>query len=71
MSSEDLSAHGDKVEVEEEYRHDNIKLFLMALACVFAATAQFGLATDFPKNRSLLGGAVRHTSALAGFSNLS
>lgn len=53
--TEDLSAHGEEVQIEEEYSHDNLKLFLMALACAFASTAQFGLASDFPKNRMLLG----------------
>eukprot|EP00580_Thalassiosira_gravida_P019285 CAMPEP_0201663478 /NCGR_PEP_ID=MMETSP0494-20130426/5267_1 /ASSEMBLY_ACC=CAM_ASM_000839 /TAXON_ID=420259 /ORGANISM="Thalassiosira gravida, Strain GMp14c1" /LENGTH=251 /DNA_ID=CAMNT_0048142081 /DNA_START=33 /DNA_END=788 /DNA_ORIENTATION=- len=55
IMSEDLSAHGEAVKIEEEYTHDNIKLFLMALACGFAAVAQFGFATDFPKNRIWLG----------------
>ncbi|KAL7526761.1 hypothetical protein ACHAXR_001638 [Thalassiosira sp. AJA248-18] len=53
--SEDLSAHGEAVQIDEEYGHDNLKLFLMAVACGFAAVAQFGLATDFPKNRLWLG----------------
>ena len=56
LISEDLSAHGTAVQVEEEYSHDNIKLVIMAVACAFAATAQFGLPmTDFPNNRLLLG----------------
>lgn len=55
LVSEELSSHGDKVQLEEDYRHENIKLFLMALACVFAAVAQFGLASDFPNNRMWLG----------------
>mmetsp|Transcript_35316 Transcript_35316/g.59956 ORF Transcript_35316/g.59956 Transcript_35316/m.59956 type:complete len:249 (-) Transcript_35316:833-1579(-) len=55
IMSEDLSAHGEDVQLEEEYSHDNLKLFLMALACGFAAVAQFGLAADFPKNRLWLG----------------
>ncbi|KAL7545484.1 hypothetical protein ACHAWF_008835 [Thalassiosira exigua] len=53
--SEEISAHGEAVEIKEEYSHDNFKLFLMALACAFAAVAQFGLAADFPKNRFWLG----------------
>eukprot|EP00584_Thalassiosira_punctigera_P015661 CAMPEP_0172550740 /NCGR_PEP_ID=MMETSP1067-20121228/32759_1 /TAXON_ID=265564 ORGANISM="Thalassiosira punctigera, Strain Tpunct2005C2" /NCGR_SAMPLE_ID=MMETSP1067 /ASSEMBLY_ACC=CAM_ASM_000444 /LENGTH=256 /DNA_ID=CAMNT_0013338399 /DNA_START=65 /DNA_END=835 /DNA_ORIENTATION=+ len=53
--SEDLSAHGEAVQLQEEYTNDNIKLLLMALACGFAAVAQFGLAADFPKNRMWLG----------------
>ena len=55
VSNEDLSAHGEKVQLEEEYGHDNLKLLLMATACIFAAVAQFGLASDFPKNRLWLG----------------
>lgn len=55
LVTEDLSAHGEAVQIDEEYSHDNLKLFLMALACGFAAVAQFGLATDFPKNRMWLG----------------
>lgn len=55
MVSDDISAHGEVVRIKEAYGHDNLKLFLMALACSFAAVAQFGLATDFPKNRILLG----------------
>lgn len=55
MISEDLSDLGEAVKIQEDYGHDNLKLFLMALACGFAAVAQFGLATDFPKNRLLLG----------------
>merc|ERR1719203_152141 len=55
IMSEDLSAYGEVVKIKEEYSHDNLKLFLMALACTFAAVAQFGLAADFPKNRLWLG----------------
>jgi len=55
IMSEDLSAHGEAVQIQEEYTHDNVKLFLMALACGFAAVAQFALASDFPKNRLWLG----------------
>lgn len=55
FTTEDVSAHGQSVQLEEDYSHENIKLFLMALACGFAAVAQFGLATDFPKNRLWLG----------------
>jgi signal peptidase complex subunit 2 len=55
MISDDISAHGETVRIREAYGHDNLKLFLMALACCFAAVAQFGLATDFPKNRIWLG----------------
>merc|ERR1719203_53332 len=55
IMSEDLSAYGEVVKIKEEYSHDNIKLMLMALACTFAAVAQFGLAADFPKNRLWLG----------------
>lgn len=55
LVSEDLSVHGEKAKLEEDYRHENIKLFLMALACVFAAVAQFGLTSDFPNNRLWLG----------------
>jgi signal peptidase complex subunit 2 len=53
----DLSAHGDKVKICEDYRHDNKKLMLMFTACCFAAVAQFGLKTEFPddSNRWLLG----------------
>jgi signal peptidase complex subunit 2 len=56
-NNEDLSAHGDKVKIEEDYRHDNMKLTLMFTACCFAAVAQFGLKTEFPddSNRWLLG----------------
>lgn len=53
--SEDISAHGEAVVIDEEYSFDNIKLLLMALSCLFAAVAQFGLAADFPKNRFWLG----------------
>lgn len=53
--SEDLSSFGETVQLTEEYSHDNLKLFLMTLACSFAAVAQFGLAADFPKNRLWLG----------------
>merc|ERR1711957_943913 len=55
LMSEDLSAFGEAVQILEEYTHDNVKLFLMAFACSFAAVAQFGLASDFPKNRLWLG----------------
>lgn len=54
-SSEELSSHGEKVKIEEDYRHDNLKLALMTVACLFAAVAQFGLNADFPNNRLLLG----------------
>ncbi|KAL7433182.1 hypothetical protein ACHAXH_004450 [Discostella pseudostelligera] len=55
FTTEDVSAYGQAVQLEEDYSHENIKLFLMALACAFAAVAQFGLAADFPKNRLWLG----------------
>jgi signal peptidase complex subunit 2 len=55
FTTEDVSAHGEAVHLEEDYSHENIKLFLMALACGFAAVAQFGLAADFPKYRLWLG----------------
>lgn len=70
VSSEDLSAHGDKVQIEEEHRHDNIKLFLMALACTFAATAQFGLTSDFPNNRLWLGVCCASYFCLSGILQL-
>ena len=70
VSSEDLSAHGEKVAIEEDYRHDNIKLFLMALACGFAATAQFGLAADFPNNRLWLGVCCASYFCLSGILQL-
>ena len=56
-SNPDLSIHGDKVILREDYRHDNRKLMLMCIACVFAAVAQFGLKTEFPDdaNRWALG----------------
>jgi signal peptidase complex subunit 2 len=56
-SNTDLSSHGDKVKICEDYRHDNMKLILMFTACCFAAVAQFGLKTEFPNdsNRWLLG----------------
>jgi signal peptidase complex subunit 2 len=55
--NEDLSSHGGKVKIEEDHRHDNMKLGLMFTACCFAAVAQFGLKTEFPhdSNRWLLG----------------
>lgn len=68
--SEDLSAHGDKVKILEDYRHDNIKLFLMALACVFASIAQFGLNTDFPNNRLWLGVCCASYFCLSGILQL-
>lgn len=55
MLSDDLSSHGEAVQLQEEYTHDNIKLILMTVACSFAGVAQFGLAKDFPQNRMLLG----------------
>ena len=55
MISNDISAHGGIVRIREAYGHDNMKLLLMALACCFAAVAQFGLTNDFPKNRIWLG----------------
>jgi len=55
IMSEDISSFGETVHLAEEYSHDNMKLVLMALACGFAAVAQFGLAANFPKNRLLLG----------------
>ncbi|KAL7466800.1 hypothetical protein ACHAXS_007081 [Conticribra weissflogii] len=70
VSSEDLSAYGDKVQIEEEHRHDNIKLFLMALACAFAATAQFGLTSDFPNNRLWLGVCCASYFCLSGILQL-
>ena len=54
--SDDVSSHGEKVYLDEEYRHDNLKLYLMFQSCVFAAYAQFGLAKVNPnENRLLLG----------------
>jgi len=70
LVSEDLSAHGDKVIIEEDYRHENIKLFLMALACVFAAVAQFGLTSDFPNNRMWLGVCCASYFCLSGILQL-
>ena len=55
LMEETVSAYGEKCELNEDYVHDNLKLCIMAVACTFAAVAQFGLATDFPKNRLLLG----------------
>lgn len=55
LMSEDLSAFGEAAQLHEDVTHDNVKLLLMALACGFAAVAQFGLAADFPKNRLWLG----------------
>lgn len=43
MVSEDLSAHGQAVQLKESHGQGNLKLFLMALACAFAAVAQFAL----------------------------
>jgi signal peptidase complex subunit 2 len=37
-----------------DYKHENFKLFLMFLSCVFATTAQF-FPLPFPQNRPLLG----------------
>lgn len=56
-SNTDLSSHGSKVKICEDYRHDNMKLILMFTACCFAAVAQFGLKTEFPddSNRWALG----------------
>ena len=56
-SNDDLSSHGSKVKICEDYRHDNMKLALMFTACCFAAVAQFGLKTEFPddSNRWALG----------------
>mmetsp|Transcript_6220 Transcript_6220/g.15482 ORF Transcript_6220/g.15482 Transcript_6220/m.15482 type:complete len:250 (-) Transcript_6220:171-920(-) len=70
MVTEDLSAHGEAVQIEEEYGHDNLKLVLMACACGFAAVAQFGLATDFPKNRILLGMCCASYFAISGILQL-
>ena len=53
--TENISAYGEKVTLDEEYTHDNFKLILMTVACAFASVAQFGLAADFPKNRLWLG----------------
>eukprot|EP00985_Skeletonema_marinoi_P021406 scaffold13131_cov107-Skeletonema_marinoi.AAC.3 len=70
LVSEELSAHGDKVLIEEDYRHENIKLFLMALACVFASVAQFGLNSDFPNNRMWLGVCCASYFCLSGILQL-
>jgi signal peptidase complex subunit 2 len=70
MISDDISAHGETVRIREAYGHDNLKLFLMALACCFAAVAQFGLATDFPKNRILLGVCCASYFCLSGILQL-
>ena len=66
----DLSAHGEKVQIEEEVSHDNKKLILMTAACCFAAIAQFGLAADFPKNRILLGACCAAYFCLSGILQL-
>lgn len=70
LVSEELSSHGDKVLIEEDYRHENIKLFLMALACVFASVAQFGLNSDFPNNRLWLGVCCASYFCLSGILQL-
>lgn len=70
LVSDELSAHGDKVIIEEDYRHENIKLFLMALACVFASVAQFGLNSDFPNNRMWLGVCCASYFCLSGILQL-
>ena len=41
-------------ELPEDYRWDNVKLFIMALACLFAMLAQFS-PVPFPESRPLLG----------------
>jgi signal peptidase complex subunit 2 len=55
MIGNDISAHGETVQIKEAYWHDNMKLLIMFVACCFAAVAQFGLTTDFPNNRIWLG----------------
>jgi len=70
IQSEDLSAHGDAVDLYEDVRHDNVKLMLMLMACSFAAFAQFALAKDFPQNRMLLGACVATYFCLSGILQL-
>ena len=70
MESEDISAHGDAVELTEDVFGDNVKLILMFIACCFAAFAQFALAKDFPENRILLGVCVAVYFALSGILQL-
>ncbi|KAL9182766.1 hypothetical protein ACHAXT_004045 [Thalassiosira profunda] len=70
MVSADLSAHGSAVRISEEFGHDNLKLSLMAVACAFAAVAQFGLAADFPKNRLALGACCAAYFCLSGILQL-
>ena len=70
MVSADLSAHGGAVRISEEFGHDNLKLSLMAVACAFAAVAQFGLAADFHKNRLWLGACCAAYFCLSGILQL-
>ena len=73
-SNADLSAHGEKVKICENYQHDNMKLMLMFTACCFAAGAQFGLKPElFPgddSRRILLGVCVAVYFSISGILQL-